>query len=242
MQWAKGLNLVVALSLSGTALAKGHVLNLEPGNAGIVRGHAGLHAVDEKTDDVHIRIIAPGLEISKRGTIRVLVKNLGKVPFEFGPDNVQLVLAEGVQLTKVPLNEFDRGYTLIKREQGRAAAVQAQNNSTIGTLMGQTQAGVTVGSINAATSSSGTLSGGSVSTEDLRRRAEDEYAMPGGKTLDALYQVLMPEVVAPQAASGGYLVFDLPKALQNQRSDVHLTVAIRTGSKVHHFKAVLRYR
>ncbi|WP_427967942.1 hypothetical protein [Altererythrobacter sp.] len=242
MRLALGLTALAALSLSGTALAKGYIVNLEPANAGIVYGHGGLHAVDEKTEVAHIRIVSPGLRVGKRGTIRVLVKNLGKTEFEFGPDDVKLTLADGTELPKVPFSEFDKGYTLIKREQNRAAAVQAQNYSTLGTLIGQTQTGVTAGSINSASTPSGTLAGAPVNADDLRQSSEDEYAMPGGKTLDALYQVLIPEVVAPMAASGGYLVFDIPKELQSGKSDLPVTITVRTGSKVNQFKAVLEHR
>lgn len=242
MRLKLGLIALAAISLSGTALARNYIVNLEPGNARIIHGHAGLHAVDEKTEVAHIRIIAPGLKVGKRGTIRVLVKNLGETAFEFGPDDVSLTLADGAELTKVPFSEFDRGYKLIKREQDRAAAVQMQNNSTIGTLIGQTGAGTTAGSINAATSPSGTLTGGSLNTDDLRRSSEDEYAMPGGKTLDALYQVLMPDLVAPQAVSGGYLVFDIPESMRSGKDDIPLTITVRTGSKVNQFTAVLKYR
>jgi hypothetical protein len=239
MRLVKLLAASVALTVSGAAVAGGHVVKLAPGNAGSVHGHAGLHAVDDKTESALVRIVAPGLEIGKRGTIRVLVKNLGKKPFEFGPDNVSLTFADGSELKKIPLSEFDSGYLLIKREQNRAAAIEMQNRNTLSTLAGQTQSGLTAGSV--APVPSGSLAGAS-DVNDLSRLTEDEYARPGGKTLDALYQVLMPETVAPQTASGGYLVFELPKEAQDAAADIPLTITVRTGDNEHRFAGLLKWQ
>ena len=227
-----------ALSVSGAALANGYMVNLQPANGATVKGHAGLHAVDDKTDRALVRIVAPGLAADKRGTIRVLVMNLGTEPFEFGPDDVTLTLADGSELKKVPLAEFDRGYGLIKREQNRAAAVTAQNNSTLSSLMGQTQSGMP-GNSPAAAPNIGTRQ---TDFESLRRNLDDEYLQPGGKTLDALYQLLMPDQVAPQAASGGYLVFEMPKRNKKSTADADLpiTITVRTGDSIHHFAGVLK--
>lgn len=230
-----------ALSVSGAALASGYVVNLQPANGAKLKGHAGLHSVDDKTDRALVRIVAPGLTADKRGTIRVLVMNLGTEPFEFGPDDVTLTLADGSELKKVPLSEFDRGYGIIKQEQNRANAVTAQNNSTMSMLMGQTQSGMTGGSPMSAPSAGSFSSARQTDFESLRRNLEDEYLQPGGKTLDALYQLLVPEQVAPKSASGGYLVFEMPK--RNKKSpadaDLPITITVRTGEGVHRFTGVL---
>ena len=67
MRLGRLLGASVALTMSGTAMAGGFVVNLEPGSAGIVRGHVGLHAVDARTNGALVRLVAPGLEIGKRG-------------------------------------------------------------------------------------------------------------------------------------------------------------------------------
>ena len=239
MRLVKLLAASVALTVSGAAVAGGYVVKLEPGNAGSVRGHAGLHAVDDKTESALVRIVAPGLEIGKRGTIRVLVMNLGKKPFEFGPDNVSLTFADGSEIKKIPLSEFDSGYLLIKREQNRAAAIEMQNRNTLSTLAGQTQSGLTAGSSAPVPSGS---AAGAANVNDISRVTDDEYALPGGKTLDALYQVLMPETVAPQAASGGYLVFELPKTVMDATGDIPLTITVRADGNEHRFAGLLKRR
>lgn len=220
----------VALTMSGTAMAGGFVVNLEPGSAGIVRGHAGLHAVDARTNGALVRIVAPGLEIGKRGTIRVLVMNLGAQDFEFGPDDVSLTLADGTELAKVPLSDFERGYSLISREQKRAAAIDRQNRNTLSILAGQTQAG---GGSDVAPSPAADVN--SISRSD-------ETTLPGSKMLDAIYEVLLPETVAPETASGGYLVFEVPQQLEEAKQDIPLTIAVRTGDEEHRFDGLLRWR
>jgi hypothetical protein len=54
--------------------------------------------------------------------------------------------------------------------------------------------------------------------------------------------VLMPETVAPQAASGGYLVFELPEQAKAAAADIPLTVTVRTGDEEHRFAGLLKWR
>jgi hypothetical protein len=228
----------VVLAVSGTAVAAGYVVNLEPGSAGIVRGHAGLHAVDQKTQNALVRVVAPGLKIGKRGTIRVLVMNLGTEPFEFGPDDVSLTLADGSELKQVPLDEFARGATIIKRERNRASALDMQNRNMLSSLAAQTQSGMTAPG-GAPTPAGSTPDGTDVNA--ISRRT-DENLLPGSKDLDIISQVLMPDSVEPQKASGGYLVFELPKEARAAAGDIPLTIAVRTGSEVHRFAGRLERR
>jgi hypothetical protein len=45
--------------------------------------------------------------------------------------------------------------------------------------------------------------------------------------------------VGPKEAWGGYLIFDMPKALKKARADQPVTIVVRTGNEVHRIKAVL---
>jgi hypothetical protein len=230
MRLARLLIASVALSLSGTAMAGGFVVNLEPGSAGLLRGYAGLHAADARTEGSLVRIVAPGLEIGKRGTIRVLVMNLGEQDFEFGPDNVRLTLPDGTELAKVPLGEFERGYSLITREQERAAAIDRQNRNTLSVLAGQAPAAAGSG-------------GAPTPAPDVNSISRtDETILPGTTMLNAIYEILLPETVAPQTASGGYLVFEMPEQLGEAQRDVPLTIIVRTGEEEHRFAGLLKWR
>jgi hypothetical protein len=227
MRLARILAVSAALTLSGSALAGGFVVNIEPGSAGIVRGHAGLHAVDARTETARVRIVAPGLEIDERGTIRVLVMNLGDEPFEFGPDDVTLTLADGSELKQVPMAEYERAYDIITREQNRMAAVNMQTRNSLS-------------SIGAMPSGSDATPADSGDVSAVSQRSD--AALPGSNTLDAMYEVLMPETVAPQAASGGYLVFEMPEQAKAATADIPLTIAVRTGDEEHRFAGLLKWQ
>lgn len=229
MRLVKFVAAAAALALSGAAVAGGYVVNLEPGSGGKVRGYAGLHAVDDKNETALVRIVSPGLEIRQRGTIRVLVMNLGEEPFDFGPANVTLRLADGSELAKIPLDDFERGYSLVKREQNRAAAVEMQTRNSLPAVAGPAGSAMT-------TSSPSDGAGAAFSSRS------DESALPGGRLVDAMYEVLMPETVEPQTAAGGYLVFELPKELKRAKADIPLEVVVRAGGGEHRFTGVLKWR
>ena len=228
MRGVRLLAAVAALTVSGAAAAGGHVVNLEPGSAGIVRGHAGLHAVDARTERALVRIVAPGLEIDERGTIRVLVMNLGDEPFEFGPDDVTLTLADGSELKHMPFAEYERAYGIITREQNKMAAVNMQTRNSLSSI------GAMPSGSNATPADSGDVA-------SVSQRA-NETELPGSRTLDAMYEVLMPETVEPEAASGGYLVFEMPEQARAAKSDIPLTISVRTGGEEHRFAGLLKWR
>ena len=73
-------------------------------------------------------------------------------------------------------------------------------------------------------------------------RKGDESDLPGARTLDALYQLLLPESVGPNQVWGGYYVFDMPKGVFDRRADQPLTIIVRTGSEEHRFAATLHWK
>lgn len=198
-------------------------------------GHAGVQAVDETSTSAHVRLISPGNEVNERGTVRVLVRNLGPKPFQFGPDDVRLQLADGTELKPTPLDKFEKAAEIVQREMRHAAAVDMQVKNSLSTLIQQSGGGE-------PRPSGATLSSEpAVSTAELSR-ATEELMLPGGKTMDALYQVLLPEVVGPNEAWGGYYVFDVPKTVFNRKADQPLTVIVRTGGEEHRFAATLHWK
>lgn len=60
--------------------------------------------------------------------------------------------------------------------------------------------------------------------------------------MDALYQLLLPETFGPNQASGGYYVFDVPKAVFNHKADQPLTVIAHAGGEEHRFAATLHWK
>jgi hypothetical protein len=204
-------------------------------------GHAGVQAVDERTAGALVRLISPGNEVKERGTVRVLVRNLGPKPFQFGPQNVRLQLADGTELKPTSLDKFEKGAALIQREMGHAAAVDMQVKNS---LSGYAQQSGSAGSAlldSMQAGPSGGVSVPSANVQDLERRS-NESALPGAQTMNALYQLLLPETVGPNEVWGGYYVFDLPKAAFNRRADQPLTIIVRTGGEEHRFAATLHWK
>jgi hypothetical protein len=229
---------LAALALSAPALAGSYRVVLQPVNGKIIVGHAGVQAVDENTSAAHVRLVSPGNEVIQRGTVRVLVRNLSAKPFEFGPDDVKLQLADGTELKATPLDKFEKGAALVQREMGHAAAIDMQVKNSMSTLIQQSGGG---SSLDSRPSGATLSSAPPVSTTEHNRTA-DELDLPGGKTMDALYQVLLPETVGPNQAWGGYYVFDVPKPVFNRKVDQPLTVIVRTGEEEHRFQAMLHWK
>jgi hypothetical protein len=225
---------IAALTLGCPAIAGSYRVVLQPVDGKMLVGHAGVQAVDETTAVAHVRLITPGNEVKERGTIRVLVRNLGPTAFPFGPNNVRLQLADGTELKPTPLDKFEKGAEIVQRENRRAAAVDMQVKNSLSSYA-QQGPGRTLSSTE-----SGAFAPGA-NIEDLQRRS-DESELPGAKAMDALYQLLLPEDVGPNQAWGGYYVFDLPKAVFDRRTDQPLTVIVRTGSEEHRFAATLHWK
>ena len=234
MRWWIGF---AALCLAVPALANSYRLVLDPPAGGrLLKGYGGLQAADQRTASALVRVITPGNDVDRRGTVRVLVMNLGASPFTFGPQHVTLRLGDGTILTPTPLREFERGRILIERESGRAAITDRANRNSFSDLARAANSGMT-----AATPGVGAPGTGPTQVQGQDHRA-DLLRLPGGQTLDAIYQLLTPEIVEPQQAWGGYYVFDVPKPVQSRRIDQPLSVIVRTGREEHRFPAMLRWK
>jgi hypothetical protein len=230
---------VAILACAAPATAGSYrILLSKPEGGRLLIGHEGLQAADERTQDNLVRVIAPGNEVKNRGTVRVLVMNLGSRPFQFGPEQVQLRLADGTILQPTPFGEFEKGRALIEREQRYAKAVNIQN-SDLSELATQSSSqtiqmgGPRGGSTPAASygAETGELSGESADSD-----------LPGAGQLDDLDQLLVPLQVDPKQAWGGYYVFDVPKGVLDRKADQPLTVIVRTGAEEHRFPAILHWK
>jgi hypothetical protein len=227
------LGSLIALLAAAPAAAADYKLVIEPGQGKMLKGRAGLHSLDINTDKTMMRVISPGARITKRGTVRVLLINRGQQPFEFGPDQVSLVLPDGTELAEVPVNIFDKGEKLVEREVRIAGATDRAAKAGLAAAAEAASSGLTVGTVSGRG-----LDGADVRSQSLRHDSLED-ALPGARLLGGLNHVLRPLTVGPNEAWGGYLVFDMPKALQKGRTDQPLTIVIRTGREVHRVRAVL---
>ena len=236
------LSILIALAAALTAspgVAGAYRIELAaPPNGRLLRGHAGLQAADERTSTALVRVIAPGNEIQARGTVRVLVMNLGATPFEFGPDQVTLTLGDGTVLKEVPVAQMEDGRELVERETRYAVSNDLRNRNNLSGLAQQANSGMTVQSLSPGAAAPGsTLSG--TGGQDLRT---EDSLIPGVQLLDKIYQVLIPLTVPPQKAWGGYYVFDVPKSVFRKRADQPLTITVRTGAEEHRFAAAMKWK
>ncbi|MEP7130332.1 MAG: hypothetical protein ABI770_04310 [Sphingomicrobium sp.] len=205
-------------------------------------GHAGVQAIDDRTSTALVRVISPGAEVRERGTVRVLVMNLGAKPFPFGAEQVTLKLADGTVLTPTPLEKFIKGKDLVERESHYAATVDMQNRNNLAELASQQASGMTAQS-TAPVPGGSSASGTNASSTLGQDQTTDGWLIPGAQTLDAINQVLdTPLDVAPQKAWGGYYVFDVPKSVFGRRADQPLTILVTTGAEQHRFDATLKWK
>jgi hypothetical protein len=219
-------------------MAGSYRLVLDPSSGKYLRGHAGVEAVDQRTPIALVRVISPGNEIAQRGTVRVLVMNLGAKPFEFGPDQVQLKLVDGRVLSPTSVDAMEKGRTLVERESRYAGAIDLQNRQNLAGMEQQANGGPTAQSMSPGGNTSSDTTSGS---GDYDHRT-DQSLLPGAGTLNAIYQILVEQPVAPQKAWGGYYVFDVPKDVFARRADQPLTILVTTGGEVHKFNATLKWK
>jgi hypothetical protein len=230
---------LAALIQGAPALAGAYRVELQaPPGGRLLHGYGGLEAADERTGVALVRLISPGNDIHERGTIRALVMNLSGQPFRFGPDDVTLTLADGTVLKAVPVAQMEDGRELVERESRHAAAIDLQNRNSFSSLQAQANSGPTAQSLSPGAASPGT----GVSGTGGQDHRTEESLLPGAELLDDIYQVLVPLSVGPRKAWGGYYVFDMPKEVFRRKSDMPLTVLIRTGSEVHRFAATLKWK
>lgn len=229
---------IVAFALTGlasSACAGAYRIDLAP-NPTLLRGHGGVEAVDDRTPTALVRIVTPGNDINDVGTLRVLVMNLGPKPFEVGPDEVSLSLADGTVLQPVPIAKFEKGREFVETETRHAESDNLRNRNDLPGLAEQANSGPMVQSPGAAPPES---RGSSTQGHD---RSADNSRLPGEQMLDSIYQLLIPLTVEQNKAWGGYYVFQLPKSVYSKRADQPLIITVRTGAEMHRFAATLKWK
>lgn len=224
----------IASPHAGSAKAADYMLHFTSGQGKILHGRGGLQVFDVKTSKTLMRVIAPGNRIARRGTVRVLVMNLGQPAFEFGPDQVRVELSGGIPLKPVPVEVFDRGQEIVEREVTIARSIDRAVKSNLGSYAQSQNGGLTASSLTGPALDSGDADGPS---SRLDRWSD---SLPGARLLGSLDQVLRPLRVGPNEAWGGYLVFTIPKQLQKAEQDQPVTIVVRTGQEVNRVQAILK--
>lgn len=234
----KGLVIAAAaLGLAAPAFGASYKIVLDrPANGRLLFGHAGLQAADERTPATLVRVIAPGNAVEQRGTVRVLVMNLGSRTFTFGPDQVMLRLGDGTVLKPVPVDQYEQRKVVAEQTANRARTLDMRNRADLSALAGETGSGA------ASLRGGGMVAAGASGATAGQDNASDDSQLPHAEVLNAIYQLLIPLDVEPQHAWGGYYVFDVPKGVQNRKADQPLTITVRTGPEEHRFSGMLRWK
>lgn len=207
-----------------------------PSDGRLLTGHAGLQAADERTAATLVRVIAPGNPVDKRGTVRVMVMNLGSRTFTFGPDQVTLRLGDGTVLKPVPIEQYEKRRVAAEEVSNYARTIDLRNRANLSALAGQTSAAPVVIAGDQG------ISAPDVAPTAGQDRMSDDSRLPHAEVLNAIYQLLIPLDVEPQHAWGGYYVFDVPKDVQKRRADQPLSILVRTGNEEHRFSGTLRWK
>ena len=231
--------LAATVSLASEASAGAYRIELAvPASGKLLHGHGGVAAADDRTGTALVRLISPGNDIHEVGTVRVLVMNLGSKPFEVGPDEVRLTLADGTVLKPVSIDRSEKGRDIVERETQHAMAQNMQNLNNMSGLADQASRGGTAQSMSPGPTTAGS---GGLETERHDLRGDDSL-LPGVQLLDAISQILIPLTVEPQRAWGGYYLFDMPKTVFRRKMDQPLTIDVRTGAEQHRFAATLKWK
>lgn len=230
----------VALSFAASPVVAGayRIILAAPPSGKLLHGYGGLEAADDRTKVALVRLIAPGNDIHERGTVRVLVMNLGNEPFQFGPDDVTLSLSDGTVLKPIPVAQMEDGRELVEREMQHYYANDIRTRNNLSALAQQANGGATVQSMSPGAATPGSAVSG-VGGHDHR---VDESTLPGATLLDSIDQLLVQLNVEPNKAWGGYYLFDMPKAVFQRKADQLLTITVRTGAEEHRFPATLKWK
>jgi hypothetical protein len=231
---------VVAAGLAAAPAAAGayRIVLAVPPDGKLLHGRGGLAAADHRAADSLVRVIAPGNDVHERGTLRILVMNLGAKAFEFGPDQVTLSLADGTVLKPVPVEQMEDGRELVEREMRHYWANDLRIRNDLSGISQQTGSGTAI----PPTARGVSTPGRPVSGTGGHEHRTDEASLPGAMMLDSIYQLLVPLSVEPQKAWGGYYVFDMPKTAFRRKTDQPLTIVVRTGAREHRFAATLKWK
>lgn len=240
---AKGFPRLLLAALAGAALtapsfAFDFRLDLLAGSERLLRAKNGIAAADSRTGKALVRVISPGSAIGKFGTVRVLVMNLGSRPFIFGPEDVRLEASDGTLLPVVTNERLDKGYRLVEQETNRRDAVKTRVSNDLATLAQTGSTGV-VPQTPVASPNGGAAVAQSARGLD-RSKGPGEKSNPG--ILDAIHGTLGDAEVAPQQVTGGYLLFEVPKAIRSSKKPQELVVLVTVAGEVHRFPALLNHR
>ncbi|QBM75897.1 hypothetical protein E2E30_09015 [Sphingomonas sp. AAP5] len=257
MKIASGLPALMLLSAS-PALATNYVLTIQPAPNQVERMDNGRQVVDDVGERTTIRMMPPKGATDKRSGVRLYVTNRSDKPFNFGPANVTLKLADGTIVAMLTNDELMREE---RRREGwqrfgtaMAAAGRSMQASQAGTVTSYgNYSGNTTGTIGTTPFSATSNGSGVVTTYDPARaqmaqaaanqetQADTEALAQAQATNQAnIDQFIQTTTVDPGATFGGPTIFNPPKVVKSGNAPVALTIIVDAGGEMHQFAATLQ--
>ena len=242
---------------SAPAFAAEYVLDVTAKPEQTSRFEDGRETVDDSTATTSVRLLEPRQQTQKQGGFRVYVMNNTGKPFNFGPENVTLKMADGTAVAMLTYQD------LLKQEKRREAwQAIAAGFAAAGRNMQASQAGYNYGSASfsgntygsygttpytANTYGTATYSGynagaafaaQSSANEQNQRDFQALQLSQAAKRQD-LAQVMKTTTVDPGQAFGGIVQYMVPAAVRSSKTALPVTIEVRTGDDVHTFQATL---
>jgi len=247
-------------ALSTPAVASKFTMQLNAAPQQVSRMQSGVAAVDDSASGSSVRLIQAEGNISKRGSIEVLVMNQAAAPFTFGPENITATLADG---TAVPIITYEQLVHEEKRRETWAAiaaglsaagrSMSAANSgyysgygtysgSTFGTFGSTPYSGTTSGTVMVSGYNAGAAqaaqSAANIENQQMFAQMTDNNASRMG----ALKAYMRTTTVDPQQMFGGTVQFELPKQARSSKQDVPVTFVVTINGEQHRFDAVFKRR
>jgi hypothetical protein len=245
---------------SSPAVAAKFAMQLNAGAQQTARMQNGVAAVDDSTPGSSVRLIQTEGDLKKRGSIQVLVMNQSDKPFNFGPENVAAKLTDGTAVAVITYDQLVHEEK--KREMwaaiaaGMAAAGNSMSASNSGYYSGTaTYHGSTYGTFGSTPYNSSTFGTATISGYDYGRaqaaqsiaNAQNQATFArmteqNASRMGALKAFMRTTTVDPQQMFGGTVMFELPKAARDAKTDVPMSFVVTINGEEHQFDAVLRRR
>jgi hypothetical protein len=233
------------LALASAATAAEYRVNFEAQPGQYSRMMQGEELIDSAIAQTVVRVVEPSEWLEGRASVFVVTFNATDHPYNFGPENVSVILPDG---TRQAMASFD---ALIREEKGRRRRrAFALALGAFGRGMSNAQAGQYNGTVYSNDGSRvATFSG----TDQAAKAQADAYASAqtqsdanmirerNAEGLAALGDVLRTTTVDPNKVVGGRVLFAFPKAWRKD-GDYPVTVEVMAGGVAHSFRATITRR
>jgi len=249
---------VLFVTFSGTyAKSAEYIMNVEPTEIQSSRFEDGIELIDNLGDNSIVRILEPRTKMPRQGGFRVYVINNSANSFNFGPENVMIVLPEGKTVGMFSFQELLKQKE--KREMWQSIAVGL---SAAGRNIEASQAGTTYGTSTYTSSSSGSY-GTTPYTQDTTGRATYSGYNSGAAIIaqsvaqdqnnkelqqmqlfqdsqrQELMQVMKTTTIDPGKSFGGIVQYKIPSLVRSSKVPIPILIKVAAGSEVHVFRATL---